>query len=378
MGNYTEQMENELFLQFYGFDDYDEDYSVLVNMLNQESVFRSFGEGLLFYLQSKDSSLNKETVIKYIEEKCAENNVPKNEVASLNTLKNWFRNDLRPKKSEESRKSIFALAFALKFNVKETAEMFHKVYLDRAFDFRNEKEIIYYYCLANDKSWNDAQLLINEVEMISGKGLDKTVYTSQIEDEINNIKTNDELIEYIAEHKHNFEKKNVSAFKNMRKLMERAQLTAKIEAEKEEYRGAFSGSDRNSSSFLYEVITGQSVSGEKGTKTLFKNSRLPKEIKNRFPEAGTFSKKEPTYEELRKLIILLFSYSYWYKVQYDSEYAEDNDIEDYISEIDSYLEDSGFSTMYYGNPYDWMFMYCSVSERPLDVFRGLLAIVLEE
>ena len=140
----------------------------------------------------------------------------------------------------------------------------------------------------------------------------------------------------------------------------------------------FSGSDRNSSSFLYEVITGQSVSGEKGTKTLFKNSRLPKEIKNRFPEAGTFSKKEPTYEELRKLIILLFSYSYWYKVQYDSEYAEDNDIEDYISEIDSYLEDSGFSTMYYGNPYDWMFMYCSVSERPLDVFRGLLAIVLEE
>ncbi|MBQ8789446.1 MAG: hypothetical protein IJZ58_08045, partial [Oscillospiraceae bacterium] len=106
MGNYTEQMENELFLQFYGFDDYDEDYSVLVNMLNQESVFRSFGEGLLFYLQSKDSSLNKETVIKYIEEKCAENNVPKNEVASLNTLKNWFRNDLRPKKSEESRKSI--------------------------------------------------------------------------------------------------------------------------------------------------------------------------------------------------------------------------------------------------------------------------------
>ena len=140
MGNYTEQMENELFDQFYKFDDYDEDYSVLINMLNGENDFRSFGEGLLFYLQKKDPSLNKENVIKFIEEKCVANDVPKNEVASLNTLKNWFKNDLRPKKSEESRKSIFALAFALQFGVKETAELFHKVYLDRAFDFRNEKE----------------------------------------------------------------------------------------------------------------------------------------------------------------------------------------------------------------------------------------------
>ena len=44
-------------------------------------------------------------------------------------------------------------------------------------------------------------------------------------------------------------------------------------------------------------------------------SSVDKEIKNRFPEAVTLSKKDPTYEELRKLIILLSSYIFWYKMQ---------------------------------------------------------------
>ena len=102
---------------------------------------------------------------------------------------------------------------------------------------------------------------------------------------------------------------------------------------------------------------------------------MPKEIKNRFPEAATLSKKEPTYEELRKLIILLFSYVYWYKIQ-KSDTAPM--IDDYISEVNVYLTDSGLSPIYYGNPYDWLFLYCSLADRPLDTFRGLLAEVLAE
>ena len=101
----------------------------------------------------------------------------------------------------------------------------------------------------------------------------------------------------------------------------------------------------------------------------------PKEIKNRFPEAVTLSKKDPTYEELRKLIILLFSYCYWYEVQRKNEFVE---LDDYIEELNAHLNESGFSLMYYGNPYDWMFLYCALSERPLDTFRGLLADVLED
>ena len=158
-------------------------------------------------------------------------------------------------------------------------------------------------------------------------------------------------------------------------MIEEAKKIAKEEAEQPEYAETFRGSDKDSLNFTYEVITSLSVSGDKGTKTLFKNARLPKEIKNRFPEAATLSKKEPTYEELRKLIILLFSYTYWYKVQWT---GIDADIDDYIAQLNVYLIDSGFSPIYYGNPFDWMFLYCALSERPLDVFRGLLAEVLED
>ena len=53
-------------------------------------------------------------------------------------------------------------------------------------------------------------------------------------------------------------------------------------------------------------------------------------------------------------------------------------LDDYIEEINVHLNESGFSLMYYGNPYDWMFLYCALSERPLDTLRGLLADVLED
>ena len=373
--SYTEQMENALFEQWDEFDDYNEDYSSLIEKLNSENAFRTFGEGLLFFLQKQNPELTSETAIKYIEKVCQETGVLTKDIASANTLSNWFKGGPRPKKGEDSRRSMFALAFTLKLTPAETAELFHKVYLDRAFDYRNANEIIYYFCLNNEKSWADATRLIDVVNGFNYEGTDHTVYTSQIKSDIDSFADENELLLYLKNHTHNLEKSNVSAKKNLTELIEEAKKIVKEEAEQPEYAETFRGSDKDSLNFMYEVITSLSVSGDKGTKTLFKNARLPKEIKNRFPEAATLSKKEPTYEELRKLIILLFSYTYWYKVQWT---GIDADIDDYIAQINVYLIDSGFSPIYYGNPFDWMFLYCALSERPLDVFRGLLSEVLED
>lgn len=370
---YTQQMENALFQQWDAFDDYNEDYTELIETLNSEDSFRTFGDGLLFFLQKSNPKLTAESSVKYLDELCKKAGVSVSDIASTNTLKSWFKGGPRPKKGEDSRKSMFALAFALELTPEETAELFHKVYLDRAFDYRNANEIVYYFCLSNKKSWTDAQRLISEANFDSNSD-DHTVYTSQVKADVDSFADEKELLSYIKSHVHNLEKSNVSAKKNLSQLIELAKATAKEESEQAEYAEVFHGSDKDSLNFTYEVITSLSVSGEKGTKTLFKNARLPKEIKNRFPEAGTLSKKEPTYEELRKLIILLFSYTYWYKVQWTNV---DADIEDYIVQINVYLLDSNFSPMYYGNPYDWMYLYCALSERPLDVFRGLLAEVLD-
>lgn len=372
---YTEQMESKIYSQWDEFDDYNEDYTSLIDMLNDESTFRSFGDGLLLFMQKKAPDLTADTAVKLLGKLCIECGVPVKDIASTNTLKSWFKGGPRPKKGEDSRKSMFALAFVLKLAPNETAELFHKVYLDRAFDYRNADEIIYYYCLNNQKPWQDANQLIKLVQYNNTENTDATVYTSQIKTDIDSIVDEPALRAYIAKHGHNLAKKSVSAKQTVQKLLVQAKTTAKTEAALPEYAERFYGSDRESLNFTYEVITDLSVSGDKGTKTLFKNSRLPKEIKNRFPEAVTFSKKDPTYEELRKLIILLFSYTYWFRMQKENKIF---DIDDYIEEINVHLDESGFSLMYYGNPYDWMFLYCALSDRPLDTFRGLLAEVLEE
>ena len=184
--NYTQQMENALFQQWDAFDDYNEDYTELIDVLNNEDSFRSFGDGLLVFLQRRNPQLTAESAIKYIDELCKKTGVSVGDIASANTLKSWFKGGPRPKKGEDSRRSIFALAFALQLTQNETAELFHKVYLDRAFDYRNANEIIYYFCLNNKKTWADANRLIASVKESDISVNDNTVYTLQIKTDIEN------------------------------------------------------------------------------------------------------------------------------------------------------------------------------------------------
>lgn len=104
-------------------------------------------------------------------------------------------------------------------------------------------------------------------------------------------------------------------------------------------------------------------------KSVFRNANLPQEIKNRFPTKHTFTSVDPTFEELRKMVILLYSYILWFKIQYENENL---DLDEYIERMNDILYDSGLQTLYYGNPYDWLFLYCTLSEMPLDVFRGIM------
>lgn len=373
--NYTEHMEERLFGVFGAFDDDNEDYSNLIEALNSEDMFRSYGEGLLFFLRKRNSDVTLESAVDYIKECCKKTGVPEKDIGSINKLKGYFKEDKRPKKSVDSRYSLFALAFALELCPSETAEIFQKVYLDRAFDYRSEQDVICYFCLEHKKTWQEAQHLIESVCCDGVNTTDATLYTAQIKECVERIVDEAELLNYIEQHRNNFSKKNVSAHNVKENLLHTAQAIAKFEAELPGNEDVYKNSNRDSLNFLYEVITGRSVSGEKGTKTLFKNARLPKEIKSRFPEAITLSKKEPTYEELRKLIILLFSYSFWFNAQRKPDLWN---IEDYKREIDVYLDESGFSPLYYGNPYDWLFLYCTLSDRPLDTFRGILEEILPE
>jgi hypothetical protein len=311
--------------------------------------------------------------IAFIREKAEEQRVPLAAIGSLNTLKNWFHAGPRPKKGDTGRQSMFALAFALKLSIDETAALFHKVYLDRAFDFREPADIVAFYCLSHSRTWSDAQALMQQTG--NAEMDDKTVYTQVLKDQISVLKEDLELIAFLQRHKNNLSKRNVTAKQHLESLRRKANVFAQKELESTAMEEQFKGSDRSSNSFTYEMIIGISPSGEKGTISLFKHAALPKEIRNRFPEAASFTKKNPTYEELRKMIILLNSYIFWYQVQ--QQHCQ-FDLEDYIAEMNALMTECGFSELYLGNPYDWMFMYCTLNENPLDTFRGLILEVLDQ
>lgn len=391
---YTSNLETEIWNMAEELDE-SEDFSKVIDFLNSKEGFQPFGKRLAEFIDKKFDlgSTDRKTVVQALNEACEKNGVGLSEIASDGTLRNWFDKDKRPKKGDDSRLSMFALAFALQLSVDETKDLFHKIFLDRAFNYRNEKEVIYYFCLKNNKTWADVKRMIAEVENMTIDVSDHTQLTNVIADNINAMSDENTLLEYIRENGHNFEKNSVTAKEKFSYYLEQAKKLAKEEVSairkdeedmlvdeygnekrgKKSYSGKWINSFSNN--FLYEIITGIGVEGDKGTKTVFKNATLPKEIKQRFPEAITFGKEDMKSEEYRKVIVLLFSYCFWYKVQYLSI---DFDYDDYIEELDNILFSCNFSKLYPGNPFDWLFLFCSQDDCPLAVFRGILSEVLPD
>lgn len=374
MTTYTEGLQDALWKLA---DDFDttEDTSLITDFLNNHDSFRSFGEGIIAIInRTSNDQIDNDQVIAYLEKCCNDNGVNLSEIASKNTLKNWFEKDMRPKKGETSRDAMFALSFALKLSIEDTALLFHEVYLDRAFNFRSAEEIVYYYCKMNNKHWADAKRLIASAQAGNADKSDTTKYTVAIKADVENVENEQQLLTFLQEHGHNLDKDSVTAYEVFHKYLAQAKTVAASEIKQIEYEELFVDKWKNneeiSNNLLFEIITGRSITGVQGTKTIFNNVDLPKEILNRFPEAGSFGKSNMGSEELRKTIVLLFSYCIWCTQRKNEEPI---DFDDYRMALNLIMQKCGFADLYFGNPYDWLFLYCAQSYTPLDTFRDVLA-----
>lgn len=387
---YTEQMEGMIF-EIWG--DESEDISEdVISLLNDSSMFRSFGEGLAEVI-GKKASIELDTTKEYLKKINKEHG----SLLNRNTIENWFSCN-RPKKGNQSREHMYIVSFLLHLNVEETCYLFQKVYYDKAFNLRSVKEFIYYYCIKNGLSYDYAQSLLSKVNLEGKNQPEGTVYTKVIQTDLEMIKKDTELINYIECHPHNFQISSLSALNTRDKLIkeilpseeDRIALKNHKINDKSSYiaREVFLSYssidldrengllDKNKSitsiSTMLDIILGINMvkAQEEADYSIFKSANLPQEIMNRFPTKHTFSKEQPSFEELRKMIILLFSYKFWFLKQYADV---ESDIDDYQMQLDSLLFDSNLPTLYYGNPYDWMFLYCSINDRPLDLFRDIMA-----
>ena len=374
MLSYTEQIQNELYEGKWSvYDTSEDDYAEMVDYLNS-SNFRSFGEGLISVISKK--TLEDESALDCLKRCFKEKNIDIKELGSPNTPKNWLNGGERPKKGEDSRRKMFVFAFALGLSVEETVYLFQRVFLDRAFNPRNHKELIYYYCIENNLPFSKAVEMISQVDFENSDVTDKTVYTKVIADVIEQSKSESDIIQYINSHPHNFSINNIAAKDIVTQYISRAKkfVLEEIQSFDSLY---VANKDKDSTNFMYETIIGQTITTDRGTdKSLFKNADLPKEISTSFPTPQIFAKlhKNPTYDELRKMLIVLFSYCFWYKIQKTNDYA---DIDDYVEQLNDLLTEANLPTIYPGNPMDWLFCFCTIADRPLDTFRAILSEVLD-
>lgn len=374
---YTVKMESGLW-DFNSMDG-DSDYASVMDFLNTNK--QSFGEALIYFYRKIYPDTDSVQVRKALEQQAKAKDIV---IASPGALDNWFKQGKRPKKSQQSRQTMFRLAFAMGLDILQTAELFHKVYLDRAFNRRSREETIYYYCLRNRLTWQHAQELIRITDNMKSDApaSDETVYTIELKNAFQRITSDAELLTFLTEHSHNFELDSVTALRTLDDYKQRALACAKEAAESERAfePEAYKGMDMTSTSFLYHMITNQVVAGKAGTVTMsLKDTILPQEIRNNFPQPATFSLKDPNFEEIRKMLVMLFSYVFWmnmrkYRMKYDKA---DDYYDDYVDQLNDLLERCSLPPLYYGSAYDWLILYCTATEDPLDTFQDILAYVLD-
>lgn len=304
-----------------------------------------------------------------------------------NTLRNWF-SKAGPKKGDHSRDLMLRVAFALRLSVEQTNLLFQKVYLDRGLYPRRFEEYAAEFCLREGLGWTVWQSLLKQFPSAE-EGNEQTVYTRVLQQDLDGIKTPEEAAEYWKKHFHNFTIRNKSAREVLQNLIRKVKgnkdRTGEIDRELEERNDEsdiwfelLKGRPHDTYEVMVQVITEltpETQSNGKKSRSILKGTCLPREIQTNFPEASVFSKKEPSYEELRKMIILLGFYYLWRQAARARKKLE---LDVYIQEMNDRLNEAGLPSLYYGNPFDWLFLFSAKEEDPLACFREVLAEAMDE
>ena len=384
-GDFTKTMNSSI-NKFILDDDYDT--SKPVDFLNAADNFKTFSEGLTEFISNhgySDSLTDVDKKASFLFNKLSEQAIK----ISKSTIKDWFLSVRRPNTDIRSRENMYKICFSLNLSENETAKFFNNVYFDRYFNFRNINELIYYFCLKNNKSYNNALNLIEKVKRIletnETSENNATIFTNNIAEQTQDFKDDEQLIQYITLNKYNFEKNNVSSTKNLHKLIEEAKSFAQIESES--FILDTENMDKSSLDFMLYIIHGMNftaIEKELNDYSFSKNANLLDIIRINYPSKSTLTNiinnKNISYDILRKAMILLKFYVFWLKAFKNKNidnavYKDATLVSVFISETNDLLYDTGLSNLYSGNPFDWIFLYCSTTHSPLDVFRDLISQV---
>ncbi len=410
----TDNAQDSLF----SIDDCNEAYQYLQNSAN----FVSFHTGLTTLMQRcgyTGSSEDVEEKTAYLQQKLAAIHVKITEI----TVRDWFSGKRRPSLDSRSRKLVYEICFALGASFELVQEFFRQVYFSRSFNCHTIKEAVYYYCLHQNHSYNHALELYETIKAMPETAkfeASAPVYTDQIRNALDNCHSDEEFLAYFSRNKSIFDRWNQRALFYIEEFIRQIRGTkediGRIEAfgkvgtipdaktlaapsasgltiqeffmharHDSDYPWQYSGRNVTSIDFMLEFII-------TFTTGVTKDATLPDIVKLNFPSKKTFSKilnrsqseMSTSYDSIRKCLILLKFYHFWVTLELmmDSGNAAENPQSDYADYFDDFceemaqlLEECGYEELYERNPYDWIFLWASATEQPLESFRGVMRAI---
>jgi hypothetical protein len=384
-GQYTQQLSDLIWEQYSAENSFQDDYCSVLDVLRDSTVFRPFSDRILCFINELyGTEYSNEEAAKVVLKKSTECGVKLNR----NTVLNWFSGKTQPKKGQPDRERMFALAFLLSLGIPKTIELFQKVLLERAYNLRNINDFVYLFGQLHEMSYTETMALIEKAETTLVSETEESINdTQQLLDDLAALPGEKSLLEYIASHSRAFSIGQSSAKSEYIRLL----FKAKDDLSGREYRKridsfdnsiitSMEGRTQGSLDFMLYVIKGQDWLQTSETDSSLFKSLFSYEISNDFPDRSTLNDNVTSSYILRKNIIFLSFYIYWVQMYLEGDkYGIDecDCYDEFRSSINKRLMDCGLSPLYTGNPYDWLFLYCSAAATdpltPLDIFRGIMA-----
>lgn len=384
----------------------DLDPTSAMEYLNNPNNFRSFSSGLteLIGKYGYDGGLeDAEAKTSFLLTKLASTEVS----VTKATLFSWFTDKRRPALAANSRTLLFQICFALSASYDDIQWFFSHVYFDRVLNCHTIPEAVYYYCFANRLPYRHALDLISRIEaMPNPDDSDHAiVFTNDIIHQLDSCTTDEELLTFFQNNKHFFSQWNRTALKYIESYVSvirgKESDKAIVHAAKagrnippseicqcglvtQEYllsagKGRFGyipGKSISSIDFMLE----QMITVNSG---LHKQTQIPAIVRQNFPSKKTFSdilnKSElsTSYDSIRKCLILLKFYHFWVTLLLNPDLIADSPFDIYRDETNALLTECGYDDLFAGNPYDWLFLWASTSEKPLDTLRAAINSIEE-
>ncbi len=364
MGEYMTAVSADLF-----------DKATKENLSITEAVELLKNEVQIRTLKSKlECFANPETLQKVLIDGLIEHNPKANRESVERKVRGWLKSTER----NISKKDAIELCFILKLDFKK-ADSFVTMVSEEGFHWRDPEEIVYIYAINNSMDYNDAGALDEKIRQYIKNGREKTKvakesFTPFIKNELEKIKSEDELIEYIRDASDRLGKCHNTAYKLFMDYL--TLLKSPVNNENLPKEQTMTTRDIVKEYFNQELIPRFKQTGKKADSVKRAAlSAMEKNVLANWPDEVTLSKiKNREIDVTRKALILAFIVTDGGESEYSGcdtdeyyEMTKEELFDETCRRINTMLADCGFNKLDPRVPFDWMILYCMCVEETYEI-----------